>query len=102
MPRFKYEGQILDEVVPTVGETRWIEREIGYPLSEWGDTERVHGSFLLSARRAGVMLTWKDVDNFPMGVVEVLDDEPSGGGSDPQTPGAEAGATSSSDDATTT
>jgi hypothetical protein len=99
VPRFKYEGQVLEEIVPTVGETRWIEREIGYPLSEWGDAERVYGSFLLSARRAGVMLTWKDVDGMPMGAVEILDDdEPAY----PQTPGAEAGATSSSDDAATT
>ena len=89
MPRFKYEGQEFEEIIPTVGETRWLEREIGFPLSQWGDVERMHGSFLLSARRAKVMLTWKDIDALPMGALEILtdeDDEP-----DPQATGAEAG-----------
>lgn len=96
MPRFRYEGEEFEEIVPTVGETRWLEREIGYPLSQWGDVERMHGSFLLTARRNKVMLTWKDIDALPMGALEILDDEPV----DPQTTGAEAG--SSTDSGTST
>lgn len=96
MLRFRYEGQEFEEIVPTVGETRWLEREIGYPLSQWGDAERMHGSFLLTVRRNQVMLTWKDIDAMPMGAIEILDDD-EGGEADPQTPGVEAGTGSTGD-----
>lgn len=89
MPSFRFDGRLFEEIVPTVGESRWLEREIGFPLSQWGDTERVYGSALLSLRRGGVALTWKDMDALPMGAVEVVDDDVEL--VDPQTPGAEAG-----------
>ena len=98
MPRFKFEGQEFEEIVPTVGESRWAEREIGYPLTQWGDTERMHASALLTLRRNGVMLTWKDIDALPMGAVEVIADEEGPAEVDPPAPGVEAGPGSSTSD----
>jgi len=60
--RFTFDGGEFDVVErPTFEEISVVERQAGLGAGDFTDSERMMSGYLVSLRRAGVFLTWKDM-----------------------------------------
>jgi hypothetical protein len=91
---FEYEGKRYDIVENlTFGEISWVERNSGQNLNQMGSADGMAAGILLSLRRQGVNLTWKDIMNVDPSTLNVQNDEPEAAGTGDEVPtsdGAEA------------
>ena len=76
MTQFKYDNQVFNVVErPTFAEFSWVERQSGVPSETMTSSEKGAAMALLTLRRAGVMLTWKDIMNLSPVDFEYLENE---------------------------
>lgn len=74
---FTYDGGSYEMTErPTFGEFAWLERQAGIPLEDMTTMERTAAIALLSLRRAGVVLTWRDFQELSPVDFEYVEDEP--------------------------
>jgi hypothetical protein len=76
MARIRYDGTVYPLVDrPTFGELEWVEKQAGQGFDVMGGMTKMAGITLISLRRAGLMLAWKDIQNISPADLEEVEEE---------------------------
>jgi hypothetical protein len=75
--RFRYDGREFTSADrPLVPEISMYERQSGQGMTDWTESEQVMVLQAIALRRAGIMLTWDDIQLMSPADFEAIDEKP--------------------------